>query len=195
VVSKKDIRRVSEDIPMWENKQLGASAEHARASSVEQQHKLDEATGLQLLSIRMPKLLIEQIKQLAKLDGLGYQPYMRKIIAQHVRENEHKLKTTSNPLESIDKADKLFAQALVLKAKIPLLETLTSERILAEANFSRALSDANTLFGSALVNADPILRRHVELRLSQINEIISPDLNDPSVAVNAKRQTPRIKKK
>jgi len=59
MVSKKDIERFDEDAVRWDNKELGASAEHARPASEEQQQTLDDATGLQLISIRMPKILIE----------------------------------------------------------------------------------------------------------------------------------------
>lgn len=77
----------------------------------------------------MPKLLIEQMKQLARLEGIGYQPYVRKVMTQHVRENEDKLERLMTPAQATEKADKLFAQALKLNAQIPQMQPLSNERI------------------------------------------------------------------
>ncbi len=166
------------DNELWESKQLGVSAEHARPASKEQEQALDDATGLQLLSIRMPKSLIEQVKQLAKLEGIGYQPYMRKVMTQHVRENEHKLEQLLTPAEATAKADRLFAQALTLKAQIPGMQRLSNERILAEGDYNQALTEANFLFCNAYENADPVLKRHVKLRMSQIADILDQEIQD-----------------
>jgi len=178
MVSKKDIERFDEDSELWDSKKLGASEEHARPASEEQQHALDEATGLQLLSIRMPKVLIEQVKQLAKIEGIGYQPYMRKVITQHVRENEHKLEHLLTPAEATERADTLFAQALTLKAQIPTLTALSNERIIAEGDYNKALTESNALFCNAYEHADPVLKRHVKLRMSQIAGILDQELQE-----------------
>lgn len=175
MVSKKDIERFDEDAERWDNKELGASAKHARPASEEQQQALDDATGLQLISIRMPKVLIEQVKQLARLEGIGYQPYVRKVMTQHVRENEHKLERLMTPAEATEKADKLFARALTLKAEIPTLQPLSNERIFAEGDYNKALTEANALFCNAYESADPVLKRHVKLRMSQIAEILDQE--------------------
>ena len=179
MVSKKDIERFDEDAAKWEGKELGSSAEHA----------LDEATGLQLISIRLPKLLIEQVKQLAGLEGIGYQPYVRKVLTLHVRENEHKLERLLTPAEATDKADKLFAQALMLKTQIPTLEPLSNERIFAEGDYNKALTEANALFCNAYEHADPVLKRHVKLRMSQIGEILDQELRDFQDNKYGKRQS------
>lgn len=179
MVSKKDIERFDKDSELWDSKQLGASAEHARPASEEQQQALDDATGLQLLSIRMPKALIEQIKQLARLEGLGYQPYMRQVMTKHVRENEYKLEQLLTPADAVEKADKLFAAAIQLKDKIPTLAPLSNERIFAEGDYNKALTESNTLYCNAYEKcADPVLKRHIKLRMSQIGEIIDQELKD-----------------
>lgn len=51
------------DNQLWDSKQLGASPEHAKRGSPEQQKSLDEATGLQLFTFRMQKQVIEQVKR------------------------------------------------------------------------------------------------------------------------------------
>ncbi len=79
------------DNELWDSKQLGASPEHAKRVSEEQDKALDDAMGLQLLTIRVQKGLIEQFKELAKLEGIGYQPLMRQVLTRYARENEHRL--------------------------------------------------------------------------------------------------------
>jgi predicted DNA binding CopG/RHH family protein len=68
----------------WETRELGASLEHAQVSSAERSHALDDALGMQAISIRLPKQLIDQYKMIAQYHGVGYQPLMRDILARYV---------------------------------------------------------------------------------------------------------------
>lgn len=68
-----------EDCP-WESGQLGNSIEHAVPAPAEHEKTLDEAMGLQMISIRLPKALIDDLKYFAEREGLGYQPLMRRIL-------------------------------------------------------------------------------------------------------------------
>ena len=61
----------------WESGALGRSAEHVRKASADTAKKIDEALGLQAISIRLPKAVIETYKMLAGMHGVGYQPLMR----------------------------------------------------------------------------------------------------------------------
>lgn len=45
---------------------------------------LDEALELQPISIRLQKDLLENLKALAKLNGLGYQPLIRQVLTRWV---------------------------------------------------------------------------------------------------------------
>ncbi len=59
----------------WESGALGRDEAHvavAPKSSV-----LDDALELQMISIRLPKELIEAFKAIATVNGMGYQPLMR----------------------------------------------------------------------------------------------------------------------
>ncbi len=75
-----------EDVELWETKQLGADPKHARRVSPEKSQEIDESLGLQAISIRLQRELVEQIKELARQDGIGYQPYIRQLLTRHVRE-------------------------------------------------------------------------------------------------------------
>jgi hypothetical protein len=77
-------RKKTDTTQKWESRELGASAEHAVPSTPEDERALDDALGSVPISIRMSKSLLEELKALAKENGLGYQPYMRMILTQHV---------------------------------------------------------------------------------------------------------------
>jgi uncharacterized protein (DUF4415 family) len=65
------------NIENWENGTLGTDANHAKAAPDEIQKKVDEALGLQAISIRLNADLIDTFKKLAAYHGVGYQPLMR----------------------------------------------------------------------------------------------------------------------
>lgn len=74
----------------WENRELGATEEYVRKASPEREKALDEKLELQIISIRLQKGLIDDLKDLAGEDGLGYQPYVRRVLTQHVRSEKRK---------------------------------------------------------------------------------------------------------
>lgn len=65
---------------------LGESIEHARRVSPEEERQIDEILGLQTISIRLPKQMIEAYKLIAAYHGVGYQPLMRDILQRWVKE-------------------------------------------------------------------------------------------------------------
>lgn len=69
----------------WESRKLGASEKFVRKSSSKHEKNLDANLGLQTISIRLQKNLIEDLKSLASADGIGYQPYIRQLLMRHVR--------------------------------------------------------------------------------------------------------------
>ncbi|MDD5030532.1 MAG: hypothetical protein PHH58_13715 [Rhodoferax sp.] len=66
----------------WETGELGRSDAHVRKTAVEVADKIDEALGLQAISIRLPKATIDTYKQIAEMHGVGYQPLMRDAICR-----------------------------------------------------------------------------------------------------------------
>ena len=75
-----------DDVELWETKQLGASADHAKLASPEDDRALDDDLGLAPISLRLQKEVVAKLKTLAKQEGLGYQTYIRQILTRHVRE-------------------------------------------------------------------------------------------------------------
>ena len=66
----------------WESGELGRSDAHTRKTAKEIEAQVDEALGLQAISIRLPKSTIQTYKQLAEMHGVGYQPLMRDAICR-----------------------------------------------------------------------------------------------------------------
>ncbi len=65
----------------WEDGQLGASEEHVKRATDDIESEINEALGLQPISIRLHKSLIEDLKYIATLNNnIGYQPLMRQVL-------------------------------------------------------------------------------------------------------------------
>lgn len=85
----------------WDSRKLGADATHAKPASTEYTNQIEESLGLQMISIRLDKGLIDSFKAIGTFHGVGYQPLMRdalkrfaehelRHIVQGVVESQHK---------------------------------------------------------------------------------------------------------
>ena len=81
---KKKLAPVTAQECVWESGELGVSREHARPASDEHQKALDEHVGLQMISIRLQKNLIDGLKIIAEKEGVGYQPLIRRVLVRFV---------------------------------------------------------------------------------------------------------------
>jgi hypothetical protein len=171
-----EMEALAADHENWDNHV--ATPEHTGFVSDEEDKEIDTGLGLQMISLRLSKSLIEQFKELAKLEQIGYQPLMRQVLTDYAKQNEYKLVELLTPAEATEKGDKLLMLALVIKEKILSLEPLSNERIFAEGDYNKALTGANTLFCNAYEKADPVLKRHVKLRMAQVAEILDQELQD-----------------
>lgn len=70
-------RKIPGTTEAWETGQLGTDKKHARRASEETTKLVDDALGLQMISIRLPKGIIETYKLLAEYHHVAYQPLMR----------------------------------------------------------------------------------------------------------------------
>lgn len=61
----------------WESGVLGETLDTAKLVTEERAAEIQEAAGLQMISIRLPKSVIEDFKVIAQIEGVGYQPLMR----------------------------------------------------------------------------------------------------------------------
>ncbi len=68
----------------WEDGSLGREAKYVARAPLAAENDLDEALGLQPVSIRLPRQLIDQFKLIAHFHGVGYQPLMRDVLTRFV---------------------------------------------------------------------------------------------------------------
>ena len=73
----------------WESRKLGADAAHVKPVSPEYTQQIEESLGLQMISIRMDKGLINSFKAIGAFHGVGYQPLMRDALKRFA---EHELR-------------------------------------------------------------------------------------------------------
>jgi hypothetical protein len=67
----------------WELGGLGEDEKYAKKATVDES-ALDDALELQMISVRLQKSLIDDLKNFALLEGLGYQPLMRRVLQRYV---------------------------------------------------------------------------------------------------------------
>ena len=89
----------------WEDETLGADAAHAKIAP-DYEDEIDAALELQPISIRLHKGLIENLKALGQLNGIGYQPLMRQILTRFV---ECEMKSLLN--QAVSKQETALKQA------------------------------------------------------------------------------------
>lgn len=91
----------------WENGDLGRDANHAAPAPAELAQQIDDALGMQMISIRLPKELIEEYKLLAHFHKLGYQPLMRDALKRFAVSEVKKIAVQyANEKDAIEKAAK-----------------------------------------------------------------------------------------
>lgn len=66
----------------WEREELGADANFVAVATDVDDDAIDRAVGLQPISIRLQKSMIEDYKMIAQLNSIGYQPLMRQVLAR-----------------------------------------------------------------------------------------------------------------
>lgn len=81
-----DHTRIKSTDQAWDSGQLGTSEAHAKPAAQELESAIDASLGLQAISIRLPKQLIDAYKLIAAHHGIGYQPLMRDILQRFVPE-------------------------------------------------------------------------------------------------------------
>ena len=68
----------------WEDGDLGQSEAFVKKVSLKKEKEIEKGLGLQMISIRLQKNLIDELKRLAHETGIGYQPYIRQLLTQHI---------------------------------------------------------------------------------------------------------------
>ena len=79
-----ELLEIIENDDAWDTGALGRNEEFVRPVKLtpDQEQSIDDAVGLQMISIRLPKSLIEDFKFLGAANGIKYQTLMRQILAR-----------------------------------------------------------------------------------------------------------------
>lgn len=75
----------------WEEGKLGREEKHVKVAEDGLKARVDEALGLQLISIRLQKSLIDDFKYIAELNSIGYQTLMRQILQRFADGEKNRL--------------------------------------------------------------------------------------------------------
>ncbi|CAM3790894.1 hypothetical protein [Polynucleobacter antarcticus] len=78
--SKQLAKEITNSPEAWESGELGQSLEHVNVAPSKLVSDIDDALGLQMISIRLDKELIDMFKLLGGKYQLGYQPLMREAL-------------------------------------------------------------------------------------------------------------------
>lgn len=93
--------------------QVGTTEEFVAVAPAGISTGIDDALGLQPISIRLQKDLLDNLKELAKLNGLGYQPLIRQVLTRWVDcELKDMLRAKAKEAEATARATALDMQAI-----------------------------------------------------------------------------------
>ena len=109
--TKRVAAKIADTPQVWEDGELGQSLENAVVASSKLASEIDDALGLQMISIRLNKDLIEALKLLGVKYEMGYQPLIREALKRFV-DGEYKM-IAQEQLERQKAEKKKSAQKLV----------------------------------------------------------------------------------
>ena len=75
----------------WDTGELGRDEAHAKPAADNIEAEIDDALELQMISVRLQRSLIDDLKGIAALNGIGYQPLMRQILKRFVDGEKKKI--------------------------------------------------------------------------------------------------------
>ena len=90
MIAKMKKVKIQNTADSWESGEFGRDIKYAKAVDRKIGIQIDDALGLQMISIRLEKDLIESYKLLGTKYDMGYQPLMREALKRFV-EGEFKL--------------------------------------------------------------------------------------------------------
>lgn len=85
-----NIDEIYSNVEKWENGELGNSEKHAKVSTFTVAD-LQKSIELQAISLRINKDLLIDLKELAKMYGIGYQPLIKQILRRFVDAEKRRL--------------------------------------------------------------------------------------------------------
>lgn len=89
-------KEIADTSAAWETGKLGRDDEFVQVTSEAEAAAIDDALGMQMISIRLPKSLLEDLKAMARFHEVGYQPLMRDVLARWVSAEKKIAKAGAN---------------------------------------------------------------------------------------------------
>ena len=85
-VQDQELNRLLADAGRWGPEgDMGNQANHAAPATAEDANAVNDALGLQMISIRLQRGLLQDLKLIADHHGIGYQPMIRDLLNRFVR--------------------------------------------------------------------------------------------------------------
>lgn len=85
-VQDQELNRLLADADRWGPEgDMGNQANHATPATAEDANAVNDALGLQMISIRLQRGLLQNLKLIADHHGIGYQPMIRDLLNRFVR--------------------------------------------------------------------------------------------------------------
>ncbi|MDB4223913.1 hypothetical protein N9850_09080 [Granulosicoccus sp.] len=75
----------------WENGSVGVDPQTVEAVSKQKADAIDDSMELQMISIRLNKSLLGDMKQLADIYGTGYQPLIREVLSRFAKGEKNRI--------------------------------------------------------------------------------------------------------
>jgi uncharacterized protein (DUF4415 family) len=85
MIAKNKKLKIENSAEAWESGELGNDLKHAMVVDKKMSDRIDEALGLQIVSIRLDNELIESYKLLGTKYNMGYQPLMREALKHFIQ--------------------------------------------------------------------------------------------------------------
>jgi predicted DNA binding CopG/RHH family protein len=95
----------------WESGELGRNEQHVKRASDETESAVDSALGLQLISIRLQKKMIEDLKFIAKAHGIGYQPLVRDVLDRFIEHEVKKIIWDAQARRQLEEKERVAAKS------------------------------------------------------------------------------------
>lgn len=110
---------IFDDVSQWESRKLGADESFVKSKGMSTKLKnlLNNRTSqkMQMISIRLPSTLIDDLKNIGEVEGIGYQALSREILQRFV-DAEHRKKFND-----------VIAQKRELQRQVELMEAELKE--------------------------------------------------------------------
>lgn len=80
-MSKREMKgKIEGTIAAWESRELGADENYVEVANGFDEKAADDALALKAISIRLQQSLVDDLKAIAKINGIGYQPLVRQVL-------------------------------------------------------------------------------------------------------------------